>query len=133
MSRARVRPIVLNTLVATAFTNVAWSYLNWRYKLGVGTIYVCPWVLFVTLWYGYRAQRLGLNAAYHGRVADDLLFIRVAVFPFLGAVVLPLLNFAISPQAPQKSLAVIIVASGASWYLYNLVAMFSKHVLKIPQ
>jgi hypothetical protein len=103
MSRARVRPIVLNTLVATAFTNVAWSYLNWRYKLGVGTIYVCPWVLIVTLWCGYRAQRLRLNAAYHGRVADDLLFIRVAVFPFLGAVVLPLLNFAISPKLRKRA------------------------------
>ena len=79
------------------------------------------------------SAKAGLNAAYRGRVADDLLFIRVAVFPFLGAVVLPLLNFAIDPQAPQKSLAVVIVGSGTSWYLYNLVAMFSKHVLKIPQ
>ena len=133
MSRARAYPIILNTLLATTVPNLVWTYLNGRYKLGVGTIYVCPWVLLVTLWYGYRAQRLGLNSSYLGKVAYDLRFIRVVILPFLGAVVLPLLNFAMNPQAPQKSLAVVIVVSGASWYSYNLVAIFSKHVLKIPQ
>ena len=47
------------------------------------------------------------------------------ILPFLGAAVLPLLNFAINPRAPGKSPAVVIVVSGVSWYLYNLVAIFS--------
>lgn len=134
MSRGKLLHIILNALVATAFPNLAWSYLSWRYKLGVGTVYVWPWVFIVTVWYGYRAQRLGLYPwPPLGVIAYDLRTIRVMSLPFLGAVVLPLLNFAINSQAPGKSLAVVIVVSGASWYLYNLVAIFGFHVLKIPR
>ena len=133
MSRARVRPIVLNALVATTFTNVAWSYLTWRYKLGIGTIYVCPWVLITTLWYGYRAQRLGVYSRRLSVIANDLRSIRVAALPFLGAIVLPFLNFAVSSQAPAKSPPVVIVLSGVTWYLNDLISIFSREVLKIPQ
>lgn len=133
MIRSRAYPVILNTLIAAAVPNVVWTYLNWRYTLGVSTIYIFPWVLIVTLWYGYRAQRLGLNSSYLGVVSYDACYIRAVVFPFLGAVVFPFLNFAISSRAPQKSHAVVIVVSAASWYLYNLVAIFAKYVLKIPQ
>ena len=133
MSRVRIRPIVGNALVATTVTNVAWTYLTWRYRLGIGTIYVCPWVLITTLWYGYRAQRLGLYSGRLGAIAYDFRSIRVAALPFLGAVVLPLLNFAVSSQAPGKSPPVVIVVSGVSWYLNDLISIFSREVLKIPQ
>lgn len=132
MSRAKIHHIVLNSLVASGLPSLAWTYLSWRHKLGVGTIYVWPWVFIVTVWYGYRAQKLGLYKPL-GIVAYDFRSIRVVCLPFLGAVFLPLLNFAINPQAPGKSLAVVIVVSGASWYLYNLVAIFARHVLKVPQ
>jgi uncharacterized membrane protein YjjB (DUF3815 family) len=65
--------------------------------------------------------------------AYNLRTIRVGALPFLGAVVLPLLNFAISSQAPGKSPAVVLLVSGASWYLYNWVAIFGFHLLKIPR
>ena len=134
MSRGKLLHIILNALVATAFPNLSWIYLSWRYKLGVGTVYVWPWVFIVTVWYGYRAQRLGLYLwPPLGVIAYDLRTIRVMILPFLGAVVLPLLNFALNSHAPGKSLAVVIVVSGASWYLYNLVEIFSFHVLKIPR
>lgn len=134
MSRRKLLHIILNALVATAFPTLAWTYLNWRYNLGVGTIYVWPWVFIVTVWYGYRAQKLSLYPwPPLGLIAYDLRAIRVMVFPFLGAVVLPLLNFAVNSQAPGKSPAVVIVVSGVSWYLYNLVAIFGFHVLKIPR
>lgn len=134
MSGGKKIHIVVNALVATAVPNLVWTYLSWRYKLGVGTVYVWPWVFIVTVWYGHRAQRLGLYQwPPLGVIAYDLRAIRVMIFPFLGAVVLPLLNFALNPQAPAKSLAVVIVVSGASWYLYNFVAIFGFHVLKIPR
>jgi hypothetical protein len=133
MSRGKILHIVLNALVATAFPTLAWTYLSWRYKLGVGTIYVWPWVFLVTVWYGYRAQRLGLYSSPLGVIDYDLRTIRAVVLPFLGAVVLPLLNFALSSQAPQKSPAVVLVVSAASWYLYGWVALFARQVLKIPQ
>jgi len=131
VNRQRALHIVLNALVATAFPSLAWTYLSWRYKLGVGTIYVWPWVFIVTVWYGYRAQRYPWPT--RGVYAYDLRWMRVGVFPFLGAVVLPLLNFAINSQAPGKSPAVVIVVSLVSWYLYDFIVIFAKHVLKIPQ
>lgn len=134
MSRDRALHIVLNALVASALPNLAWTYLNWRYKLGIGTIYVWPWVFIVTVWYGFRAQRLRLYQwPPLGVIAYDLRTIRVMAFPFLGAIALPLLNFAISSQAPGKSPAVVIVVSGVSWYVHNFIAIFARHVLKIPQ
>jgi len=133
MSPVRIRPIVANAIVATTLTNVAWSYLTWRYKLGIGTIYVCPWALITTLWYGYRAQRLGLYSGRLGVIAYDLRSIRVAALPFLAAIVLPLLNFAVSSQAPAKSPPVVILVSGVTWYLNDLISIFSREVLKIPQ
>jgi hypothetical protein len=91
-------------------------------------------VFIVTVWYGYRAQKLGLYPwPPLGVIAYDLRTIRVMALPFLGALALPLLNFVINTQAPGKSPAVVIVLSGASWYLYNLVAIFGFHVLKIPR
>ena len=133
MSRARILPILLNAAPATTITSLAWTYLNWRYRLGVGTVYVCPWVVILTLWYGYRAQRLGLYAGGLGAITYDLRTIRVASLPFLGAVGLPFLNFAINSQAPDKSPPIVIVVSGVSWYLYGFMAVFSRWVLKIPQ
>ena len=135
MGERRTLHIVLNALVASALPNLAWTYLSWRHKLGVGTIYVWPWAFIVTVWYGYRAHRLKLYPWRPplGVIAHDLRTIRVAIFPFLGAIVLPLLNFAIDSKAPGKSPAVVIVVSGVSWYLYNFVAIFAQHVLKIPQ
>jgi hypothetical protein len=131
MGERRTLHIVLNALVATAIPNLAWTYLSWRYKLGVGTVYVWPWVFIVTVWYGYRAQRYRWPT--RGVSAYDLRWIRVGVFPFLGAVVLPLLNFAINSQAPGKSPAIVIVVSLVLWYLYDFIAIFAKHVLKISQ
>jgi len=134
MSERRTLHIVLNALAATALPNLAWIYLSWRYRLGVGTIYVWPWVFIVTLWYGYRAQKLGLYPwPPLGAIAYDLRSLRVGVLPFVGAAVLPLLNFALSSHAPGRSPAVVIVVSGASRYLYDFVVIFARHVLRIPQ
>jgi len=39
--------------------------------------------------------------------------------------VLPLLNFAFNQQAPAKIAPIVLVASGVSWSLYDLIALLS--------
>jgi hypothetical protein len=72
-----------------------------------------------------RVSRRQIGAEFFSpwKIAYDLRAIRVASLPFLAAVVLPLLNFAMSPQAPKKSLPIILVASGVSWWLHDLIAL----------
>ena len=120
MVRRTAFQLARDAALAAAVPSLAWAYLSWRHKLGVGVIYVWPWVLMTTLLYAYRADKLGLNSSRVGKVAYDLRAIRVASLPFLAAIVLPLLNFAIDPQAPEKSLPIILVASGVSWWLHDL-------------
>ena len=102
MVRRTALQLARDAALAAAVPSLAWAYLSWRHKLGIGAIYVWPWVLMTTLLYAYRADKLGLNSSRLGKVAYDLRAIRVASLPFLAAIVLPLLNFAISPQAPEK-------------------------------
>jgi hypothetical protein len=123
MVRRTAFQLARDAALAAAVPSLAWAYLSWRHKLGVGVIYVWPWVLLTTLLYAYRGDKLGLNSSRLGKIAYDLRAIRVASLPFLAAVVLPLLNFAISPQAPEKSLPIILVASGVSWWLHDLIVL----------
>lgn len=125
MIRRTVIRLVGAAVIASAIANLVWSYLSWHYKLGVGTIYVWPWVLITTLLYGYRAMKLGLYSSRLGIIARDLRQIRVGSLPFLAAMVLPLLNFAFNQQAPAKIAPIVLVASGVSWSLYDLIALLS--------
>ena len=86
-------------------------------------IYVWPWVLLTTALYAYRADKFGLNAGLRGIIAYDLLSIRVAALPFLAAITLPLLNFAFNPHAPELSLPIVLLVSGVSWWLHDLIAV----------
>jgi len=82
---------------------------------------VWPWVLLTTLLYAHRADKFRLNAGLRGIIAYDLLTIRVASLPFLAAITLPLLNFAFNPKAPGLSLPIVLLVSGASWWLHDLI------------
>jgi hypothetical protein len=114
--------ILRNALLATVLPNLVWIYLSWRHKLGVGAVYVWPWVLITTVWYACRADRLGLDPSRLGAIAYDWRSIRVAFPPFVAAVLLSLLNFALSPQAPPKSPPIVLIVSGVSWYLNDIIA-----------
>lgn len=118
--------LIRDAIVATLLPNTVWTYLTWRHKLGVGTTYVWPWVLLDTLLYAHRADKFGLNSGLRGIIAYDLLSIRVAFVPFFAAITLPMLNFAFSPHAPVLSLPVVLVLSGASWWLHDIIATLSR-------
>ena len=64
--------LVRDGALAAAVPSLAWAYLSWRHKLGIGVIYVWPWVLMTTLLCAYRADKLGLNSSPLGKVAYDL-------------------------------------------------------------
>ena len=126
MALRTVPQLIRDAVIATAIPNLVWTYLSWRYRLRVGTIYVWPWVLIDTLLYAYRADKLGLNSSFHGIAAYDRRSIRVGAVPFLAAIGLPLFNFAFSRQAPVKSLPIVLLASGASWSVHDLMATLSR-------
>ena len=123
MASKTAAELVRDAAIATLLPNFVWIYLTWRHKLGIGTIYVWPWVLLTTVLYAYRADKFGLNAGLRGIVAYDLLSIRVAALPLLAAITLPLLNFAFNPHAPELSLPIVLLVSGVSWWLHDLIAV----------
>jgi hypothetical protein len=126
MIRRKALHLIRDAVLASAVPNAAWAYLSWRYKLGVGPIYVWPWVLMVTLLYAYRADKFGLNSGGLGIVANDFRSIHVASLPFLAAISFPFLNFALNPKAPDKSLPIVLVVSGASWWVHDLYVTISR-------
>ena len=128
MVRKTLIQIARDALVAMALPNLVWAYLNWRHKLGVGPIFVWPWVLITTLLYSYRADKFKLNSGGLGVIAYDFRSIRVASQPFFAAVTFPLLNFLFSSQAPGKSMPIVLIVSGVSWWLHDVIATVSRLV-----
>ena len=104
----------------TAIPNLVWGYVSWRHKLGLGALYIWPWVLISTLVYGVRAYRLNLYTWGLGKVGYDLRSIRVAIVPFLAAFFLPFLNFLFNPRVPITCTAISLVVSGICWVLFDI-------------
>jgi len=111
-----------DALLATLIPNLTWAYISWRYKLGVSPIYIWPWALLVTIWYGRRCAKLGVHSSRLGIVKHSFRDIRAVLPPFGASIFFSLLNFLLDPHIPPRSPAVVILISLASCLAYGFVS-----------